>query len=71
MNDQLLDIRKRLAEAAQHRGRLTRIAADCGLSYGTIYGVMHKEDKTPSASTVDKLAAYFKKAQRRAANAGQ
>lgn len=70
MNDQLLDIRKRLNDASTERGRLTRIAAESGISYGTLYSVMHKEDKQPSAATVDKLAAYFKRAARATAKEG-
>lgn len=65
MNEQLLEVRKRLNEAKQERGRLTKIASDCDLSYRTVYGVMCKEDKTPTVKTIDKLHGYFKRQDRK------
>lgn len=65
MNKQLQYIQSRLAEAKDQRGRLTKVAAETGISYRTIYGAM-QQDASPSASTLDKLTDYFKKLDRKA-----
>lgn len=65
MNEQLRVIQQRLAEAKKQRGRLTEIAAGASITYRTVYSVM-KSDASPSAQTLDKLTAYFKKLDRRA-----
>lgn len=69
MNEQLLEVRKRLNEAKMQRGQLSKIAIACDLSYRTVYGVMCKEDAAPTVKTLDKLAAYFKKQARKEARA--
>lgn len=68
MNEELQGIINRLNEAKQERGRLTRIAADSGISYRTIYAVMI--GTKPSLGTVEKLAAYFKKIDKKLAKEG-
>lgn len=67
MNQDLQGIVNRLAEAKEQRGRLTQIAAGSGVSYRTIYSLLHAAAPVASAATVDKLLAYFKKADKRAA----
>lgn len=64
MSEQLKEIQRRLAEAKGQRGRLTEIAKETDISYRTIYGAM-QEDARPSAPTLDKLTAYFKKYDRK------
>lgn len=64
MNQQLNEIVSRLRDAKQHRGRLTQIAAESGVSYRTIYTIML--GCVPSVTTSDKLAAYFTKLDRKA-----
>lgn len=61
MNTELQDILNKLGEAKKTRGRLSMIAADSGLSYRTIYSVMHDNPPTVTARTLDKLTSYFKK----------
>lgn len=68
MDEELQGIVKRLGEAKNQRGRLTRIATDSGVSYRTIYAVMI--GSKPSLGTVEKLSAYFKKADRKAKPVG-
>lgn len=65
MNEQLQSVLDRLVKAKEERGRLSKIAAASGISYRTIYGMM-QGGQTPSASTVDKLAAYFKREDKKA-----
>lgn len=65
MSEQLKEILARLKDAKEQRGRLTEIAAGAGITYRTLYAVMQPDCK-PSAGTIDKLAAYFKKLDRRA-----
>lgn len=67
MKEDLQKMVDKLHEAKQQRGRLSQIAADSGVSYRTIYGLMHTESPVASARTFDKLAAYFKKVERRIA----
>lgn len=66
MNTELQELVEKLREAKKERGRLSQIAADSGISYRTIYGLLIAEDPVASARTSDKLAAYFKKADRKA-----
>lgn len=68
MNEELQKIVKRLNEAKQTRGLLTRIATDSGISYRTIYAVM--VGAKPSLGTVEKLSAYFKKQDKKLAKEG-
>lgn len=70
MNNPLQRVLDRLAEEKKQRGRLSRIAADTGISYRTIYGMMHAK-QNPNAGTIDKLLAYFKKEDRRAERAAK
>lgn len=66
MNQELQGIVKRLREAKEQRGRLKQIATGSGVSYRTIYSIMNIEPPIASAATMDKLAAYFQKADRKA-----
>lgn len=66
MSQELQCIINRLSEAKTQRGRLTQIANGSGVSYRTIYSLMHAASPVASAATVDKLSAYFKKADKRA-----
>lgn len=61
MTYDLQGILNRLNEAKEQRGRLTQIAQASGVSYRTIYGLMHPKEGAPkiSAATYDKLAAHF------------
>jgi DNA-binding phage protein len=68
MDDELQKIIKRLNEAKEQRGRLTRIASDSGISYRTIYAVM--TGAKPSLGTVEKLTAHFKKVDKKLAKDG-
>lgn len=65
MSDQLQSVLSRLASAKEARGELSRIAHETGISYRTIYGMMNGQ-QTPTATTVGKLAAFFKRDDRRA-----
>lgn len=65
MSERLQDVRKRLDEAGKERGRLALVATGSGVPYRTIYNIM-RDKSTPNATTVDKLAAYFKKEERKA-----
>lgn len=56
----------RLTQAKAERGRLTQIAAATGISYRTIYGMMHAKQR-PTATTIARLLNYFKKIDRKAA----
>lgn len=66
MNDQLQQVRARLKKASHTHGELTAIAGGSGVSSRTIYNLMNKSDCNPNLATLDKLAAYFKKADRKA-----
>lgn len=65
MSDQLQAVLMRLTSAKEARGELTRIAHETGISYRTIYGMMNGE-QTPTVATIGKLAAFFKREDRRA-----
>jgi DNA-binding phage protein len=65
MNEQLQQVLARLKKARLQRGQLARIAEDSGVTSRTIYNLMHK-DCRPNLATLDKLLAYFKKADRKA-----
>lgn len=67
MNTELQDIIRRLNEAKERRGRLAVIAAESRISTRTIYGLMHDETPKATARTIDKLADYFKKADKKLA----
>lgn len=69
MSEQLQELQRRLFAAKEQRGRLTEIAAGAGITYRTLYAVMQPDCK-PSAATVDKLSAYFKKADKKLAKGG-
>ena len=61
----LQTVRTKLREAGKKRGELALIAAESGVSPRTIYNLTHS-DKGANLATLDKLLAYFKKAERRA-----
>lgn len=67
MSQELQGIVTRLTEAKTQRGRLKQIAGASGVSYRTIYSLMHDQPPVASAATVDKLTAYFKKADKKLA----
>lgn len=60
----------RLAKAKGERGRLTQIAAATGISYRTIYGMMHAKQR-PTATTIGRLLAYFRREDRKAERAAK
>ena len=65
MND-LQAVRARLRKAGAKRGVLTEIASGSGVSSRTIYNLIHS-DASPNMATIDKLLAYFKREDRKAA----
>jgi DNA-binding phage protein len=65
MND-LQAVRARLRKAGQTRGLLAQIAKGSSVSERTIYNLIHS-DGSPNLATLDKLVAYFKREDRRAA----
>ena len=67
MTQDLQGIIRRLTQAKTQRGRLTQIAIGSGVSYRTIYSLMHDADPVASAATMDKLSAYFKKIDKKLA----
>lgn len=68
MSEELIKLRARLEEASKQRGTLAQIALATSVTSRTIYSVMRAQHE-PNASTISKLAAYFKKADRKAAAA--
>lgn len=67
MTDELQDIIKKLAAAKEgRRGGLSEVAAQSGISSRTIYGLLHDKEPKATVRTVNKLAAYFRKVQRKA-----
>lgn len=70
MIDRLQTVLGHLAEARKERGRLTQVAAKTGISYRTIYGMMHAK-QSPNATTIDKLLAYFRREDRKAERAAK
>lgn len=57
--------RARLIEARAKHGELMRIANESGVTYRTLFNVIRGVRGT-KAETVDKLAAHFRRADRRA-----
>lgn len=66
MNDELQRVRNRLRQENMKRGALAVVASGSGVSSRTIYNVMHSPGD-PHIATVDKLAAYFKKVDKKLA----
>lgn len=58
-------VRERLTQASATHGELARIARESEVTYRTLFNVMKGQRKT-SEPTIEKLSAYFKKADRRA-----
>lgn len=65
MNDQATQVVQRLQHERGTYGRIAQIAKDSGVTSRTLYLLMAGK-RAPSAPTLDKLSAYFKKADRKA-----
>lgn len=65
MNEELKRVRDRLRKENQTRGRLAEVARATGVSPRTLYNVVHSEQNLHLA-TLDKLSAFFKKADKKA-----
>lgn len=66
MNQQGFEMVRRLQDERGTYGRIAKIGKESGVTARTLYLLMSGK-REPSASTLDKLTAYFKKADKRAA----
>jgi predicted transcriptional regulator len=64
MNEQVAQIAARLKTESEIRGNITKIAKESGLTARTLQKVIGGH--SPNVVTLDKLVAYFRKADRRA-----
>lgn len=65
MNEQALKLVRRLQDERGTYGRIAQIAKASGVTARTLYKLMANEH-APSITTIDKLATYFRKEDRRA-----
>ena len=66
MNEQLQAVKARLKKASLQRGELSAIASQSGVTTRTIYNLMHDVGR-PNLATLEKLAAHFKKTDKKLA----
>lgn len=61
----VLYVRGKLEEARKERGRIAIVARETCTDRRTVLAILGNR-REPQAATIDKLSAYFKKADRRA-----
>lgn len=69
MNQQGMEVVARLQSERGTYGRIAQIGKESGVTSRTLYLLMSGK-REPSASTLDKLVAYFKKVDKKLAKEG-
>lgn len=67
MHDQVAQLAARLKTEGEIHGRITQIAKESKVTSRTLHKII--KGHSPNIGTLDKLEAFFKKADRRAAKA--